>query len=182
MPCRGAVQCSSKSEVASQSLALLSFVHTALLCHAGYDQRLLVCFRDNAANQVRKRHALAFWGGRTLAQAFEAWVDFTSHKALAADKATKALSFWSNRAVAEAFAAWKVFVVEKQQLKEKLQHAAGFWVHCSMRSAFYGWLDGAAHAQERKLAVRKAAGFFMSRSASVCRGCCGMMSHGPCTR
>ena len=163
MPCRGPVQCSSESEVARQSLALINFVNTTLLCHAGYAQPLLVCFRDNAANQVRKRHALAFWGGRTLAQAFEAWVDFTSHKALAADKATKALSFWSNRAVAEAFAAWKVFVVEQQQLKEKLQHAAGFWIHCSMRSAFYGWLDGAAHAQERKLAVRKAAGFFMSR-------------------
>ncbi len=163
MPCRGPVQCSSESEVARQSLALINFVNTTLLCHAGYAQPLLVCFRDNAANQVRKRHALAFWGGRTLAQAFEAWVDFTSHKALAADKATTALSFWSNRAVAEAFAAWKVFVVEQQQLKEKLQHAAGFWIHCSMRSAFYGWLDGAAHAQERKLAVRKAAGFFMSR-------------------
>ncbi len=166
IPCRGAVQCSFKSEVASQSLALLTYGDTALLCYVWYDQRLLICSRDNAANQVRKHHALAFWGGRTLAQAFQAWVDFTSHKALAADKATKALGFWSNRAVAEAFAAWKIFVVEKQQLKEKLQHAAGFWMHCSMRSAFCGWLDGAAHAQERKLAVRKAAGFLMSRSAS----------------
>ena len=164
-----------------RSLPLPRCGDTTLLCRSGFDQSLLTCFRDNAANQVRKRHALAFWGGRTLAQAFEAWVDFTSHKALAADTATKALGFWSNRAIAEAFAAWKVFVVEKQQLKEKLQHAAGFWVHCSMRSAFYGWLDGAAHAQERKLAVRKAAGFFMTRSASACRGCYGMMSHGPCT-
>ncbi len=170
-----------QSEVVSESPALQRYGDITLLCHAGFDQYLLFCFRDNAANQVRKRHALAFWGGRTLAQAFEAWMDFTSHKALAADKATKALGFWSNRAVAEAFAAWKVFVVEKQQLKEKLQHAAGFWMHCSMRSAFYGWLDGAAHAQERKLAVRKAAGFFMSRSAAPCRGCYRVMSQEPCT-
>lgn len=124
---------------------------------------VLGCIRENATNQVCKRRALGFWGSRTLASAFEAWVDFASHKALAADKATKALGFWSNRAVAEAFAAWKSFALERQQLREKLQHAAGFWTQCSMRSAFYGWLDGAANAQEKKLAVQRAIGFLMNR-------------------
>ena len=127
------------------------------------------CNRDSAENRTRKRRALAFWGGRTLAQAFEAWVDFTSHKALAADNATRALSFWSNKAVAEALAAWKAFVIERQLLKVKLQDAAALWMHCSLRSAFCGWLDGAACSQDKRLAVRRAASFFTNRSdASLC--------------
>ena len=123
------------------------------------------CIRENAAKQSHKRQALAFWSGKTLPIAFQAWCAFATRKAEATAKASRALGFWGNKALAEALTAWKAFVVERQQLRTKMQQAAGFWMRCSLRSAFYGWLDGAARSQEKQLALRKAAGFFTNRFA-----------------